>query len=434
MKPVNFAAVGDICLSNNCGKQIESEGPDWPFAKVAPILSQADLLFGNMESIVLPPDYPDDEIDKQGLVSKFDGTEALQKAGFSFMNMASNHILDGGEVGMFHTRNKIEARGIATGGVGRNQEEARAIRVLAVGGMQFGFLCYCKDSSYTLGTIGPCHAYYHPDIVLEDISRHRADVDVLVVSVHADQEHVETPSPRRRREFHRFAEAGATIVLGHHPHVPQGIELIENRLIAYSLGNFYFYPHTMPWHKNKRPHTAESFVLIARTTPGKVESFRRVPVKIPIPPEMRPTPCEGAEAERMLNYFSDLDQMCQNESLISKNWRDRALHNVESRLRSLYEDQRVTVSWQHKLLHLVERSLRVNSRPNLDLDSIFEKALIPLLLTPDNQEWMEEIRKESEQRWETLSKTEDPYHRPSYRLSNKKQAAKNAGGGKKTDR
>jgi len=433
MKPVNFAAVGDICLSNNCGKQIELEGPDWPFANVAHVFSQADLLFGNMESVVLPHSYPEDFIDKQGLVSKFDGTEALQRAGFSFMNMASNHILDGGEVGMFHTRDVLETRGIATGGIGRDQEEARGISVLAGGEMRFGFLCYCKDSNYSLGTTGPCHAYYHPDIVLEDISRHRGDVDVLVVSVHADQEHVETPSPVRRKEFHRFAEAGATLVLGHHPHVPQGIELINNRLIAYSLGNFYFYPHTMPWHKNKRPHTAESFVLIASTMPGRVESFRRIPVTIPIPPEMRPTPCVGTEAKRLLNYFSLLDQMCQDESLISKNWRARALHNVESRLHSLYEDQRAATGWQHKLLRLVERSLRVNGRPDLDLDTVFERALIPLLLTPDNREWMEEIRMEAVRRWEALSEMEDIYHRPSYRLSNKDQNAKNAGGKKKSD-
>ena len=73
---VRFAAVGDICLARTRGRQVQQKGFEWPFGALAPVLRSADLLFGNMESVVLPPDYPDEIIDPWGLVSKFDGTPA----------------------------------------------------------------------------------------------------------------------------------------------------------------------------------------------------------------------------------------------------------------------------------------------------------------------------------------------------------------------
>lgn len=414
---VTFAAVGDICLSNQCGKQIERQGLDWPFEKVRCIFEQADLLFGNMESVVLPPDYPDDQMDPYGLVTKYDGTEALRQAGFSFMNLAANHVLDGGEVGMFHTRQAIEHHGIATAGVGRNQSEARQMRILENRGLRFGFLCYCKDSCYSLSTAGPCHAYYSPETVLADITSHRDKVDVLVVSVHADQEHMATPSPQRREAFRQFAREGATLVLGHHPHVPQGVELIDGSLIAYSLGNFYFFPHNMPWHKKKRQHTAESFVLFAEVSPGGVESFHRIPVKIPIPPEMRPTPVEGAEADRMKSYFAKLDRMCQDDDVVARNWHARALHNVEALVFGLYEQGRTEADWRRKLLQLIERCLGLPNEPTVDMDRILGITLVQLLLVPENRAWMAEVQDEAEKRWAAVRDQADPYHKPSYRLT-----------------
>lgn len=320
-RSVILGAVGDIALFGDVAKQTHARGPAWPMEAMFPVLRKADILFGNMESVVLPPDFPAGRIDPFGMETKFDGTPALKEAGFDFMNLANNHILDGGTVGMFHTRKVIESHGIVTGGIGKTQEEARQMKVIERQGLRFGFLCYAEDTNYTLGTKGPCHAYYDPETILEDIRHNRSKVDVLVVSVHADLEFSETPSVPRRAIARRFAQSGATLVLQHHPHVPQGVEMIGKSLIAYSLGNFCFSVHTDPYLRARLPNTARSFVLLATVTRDGVASFSRTPCEILPPPQQRPVPLTGKHKGRMLAYFEELDRMVQDDDVVRENWR-----------------------------------------------------------------------------------------------------------------
>ena len=284
---ITFGAVGDIAFSGHTGERMLEHGPDWPFERMLPELRRADLLFGNMESVAIPEDYPREEVDPRGLVSPVPGPEgaaALRRAGFDFMNMAANHVLDAGSVGMDHTGKCLEGAGIATAGVGCSQEEARALRTLEKGGVLFGFLCYGEDSNYTLGHTDPSHAYYEPEAVIEDVERHKGEVDVLVVSIHADIEFMPTPSVPRLRASREIARAGARIILEHHPHVPQGVEMVDGALVAYSLGNFAFNAHTSGYMKGNGPHTAHSFLLLAEVGKEGVRSFERVPFEIQEPP------------------------------------------------------------------------------------------------------------------------------------------------------
>ena len=388
-RTVTFGAVGDIELSRDCGRQVEANGVAWPFELMMPHLSQAELLFGNMESIVLPSDYPDEQIDPKGLVSKFDGTPALKRAGFDFLNFAANHVLDGGSAGMFHTRELVEGLGIATAGVGATQQEARRMRVLEAGGLKFGFLCYCEDTNYTLGTTGPGHAYYTLPTVLDDVAACRGAMDVLIVSVHADLEFMETPSAPRRDAFRKLAAAGATVVLGHHPHVPQGVELIDGSLIAYSLGNCYFPAHSSPYMAENGPHTGHSFLLLAEVSDAGVESFRRVPFEIAPPPEQRPAPLTGPAGEEMLAYLAELDRKCADDELVAANWRRIALDHLATYLQRV-KDQ------------------------DMGVERLLEELLGRLLLVAENRSWTAEVFEAVKERWDAQRQCRDERHRPQY--------------------
>jgi len=390
MQTATFGAVGDIVLSGAAANQIQRRGAAWPFQEVLPILRRADVLFGNLESVVLPPGFPSGQLDSHAMASKFDGTLALVEAGFHVLNLANNHILDGGTSGMFHTRDLLEARGIIAAGIGLNQIEARRLRVLERSGLRWGFLCYAEDSNYTLSTNGPCHAYYEPTVILEDIARARSQVDVLVVSIHADLEFVDTPSPRRREVFRKFAHAGATLVLGHHPHVPQGVEQVGASLVAYSLGNFVSRAHTSAYLRAHLPNTARTFVLLVDVSRQGVHDFERVPVQIDPPPRERPRAEDGASAQALSAYFNELDRMISDDAVIAANWRAAAVQKLIATLR-----------------HAGERA-----EPQDALHLIGE-----LLHVAENRAWIDEVEAAAAEIWTTQRSHVDLHHRPSFASS-----------------
>ncbi len=386
---VIFGAVGDINLGRPGDQWLQKYGDDWPFEKMRDVLQEADLLFGNMESVILPPAYPEQQIDPRGLVSRYESSGALKKAGFDIVNLAQNHILDAGSCGMFHTRQVIEQAGVATAGVGATQEEARQLRVIEKNGLTFGFLCYCEDGNYTLGTAGPCHAYYTRENVLADIERHRRDVDVLVVSIHADLEFMQTPSVPRRQIMREAARAGATLVLGHHPHVPQGMERIGESLVVYSLGNFVFNAHSWDYMRNHLPHTAQSFVLLAEVQRGCVGNVRRVPYVIDPAPEERPRPMEGQQKQQMLQYLDELDRMAADDELVKRNWRQIALKHL---------------AW------------KLNEARKASVEDLLEDILGRLLLVQENRNWVEEVLEAVKENWQRQANAVDPLHRPHYAM------------------
>jgi hypothetical protein len=395
-KSITFGAVGDVAFHRAIGEAMLRQGIDWPFARVRDVLGRADLLFGNMESVVLPPGYPANEVDPDGLISPLSGdqaAQALRDAGFDFMNMAANHVLDAGTVGMFHTQQCLREAGIATAGVGLTQLEARQLSVLERNGIRFGFLCYCEDNNYSLSTRGPCHAYYDVDTVVEDVQKFTSSVDVLVVSIHADIEFMETPSVPRRDNSRRIADAGAKIVLEHHPHAPQGIEMHNGCLIAYSLGNFVFNSHTSSYMKNNGPHTAHSFVLLAKVTAEGVESFERVPIVIGEPPEERPRAATGAAADALSAYFAYLDQVLQDDDAVRRNWQETARQFV---------------------LKYVTSAAQAGS-----VDDVIYDLLSRLLFVAENRAVMDQVYQMAQERWTAFVAGSNTYHRPYFRLRHK---------------
>src|SRR4051794_37278831 len=179
-----FAAVGDIVLSGRTAAAMARDGLGWPFERVRALLDKADLLFGNLECPLLPADFPVDLVDPRGIASFADGAGALRDAGFDVVNLANNHILDGGTIGLRHTASALRAEGVHPLGVGDTQDEAWQPVVLERHGRAWGFLGAADDSDWTLSTTGPSHAYFEPERMLSEIEALRGVADVIVVSVH----------------------------------------------------------------------------------------------------------------------------------------------------------------------------------------------------------------------------------------------------------
>jgi len=395
MTTVTFGAVGDIAFHRGMAASLAANGLDWPFARVRPVLERARLLFGNFEFPFLPPGFPPQERDPGAALSVVpgpEGAQALCRAGFDFLNLAANHVLDAGSTGLDYTRACLQEAGIHTGGVGYSQDEARRMEVIERDGLTFGFLCYAEDGNWTLGATSPGPAYYELETVLQDVAKRRDEVDILVVSIHADLEFLPVPAPVRLANSRRIAKAGADIILEHHPHVPQGVEMAGGALIAYSLGNFVFGAHSDDYMKRHGPETAQSYVLLVDVDGDGVRSFERVPCVIPEAPDERPQPAEGTNRDQLLSRFEQLDRWLQDEEFIRTTWR-----------------QRVKEVFAAFLKKAAER----------DTDAVIEELVGRAVLVAENRSWMEEILAMAREHWARVSASSDPYHRPNYRFQSR---------------
>jgi hypothetical protein len=239
---IRIAAVGDIAL-NGGYHQAACEGKAQDLAAtIAPLFAGSDIVLGNLEGplTTLPSAGPAWRYCLHGDPAY---APALGAAGFHVLSLANNHIMDHGWKGVEETLEHLRAAEIHVVGVGRNLKEARRPLRIAVRGVRIAILAYCDvpvgNPIYACEDkpgIAPAYRRY----VLDDIAAARQESDVVIVCMHWGQEHVRVPSPKHRSLAREMIAAGAKIVIGHHPHILQGAELVRGGAIAYSLGNFTF--------------------------------------------------------------------------------------------------------------------------------------------------------------------------------------------------
>ncbi len=220
---VVVAATGDVMLARRVGRLVREDGPAAPFRFAGPLFAGADLVFGNLECAL----SAESVLDGGRFRFRADPAcaRALADAGFHAMSLANNHALDCGQAGLRDTQEALRQAGVAACG------EERV--VLRAKGLTVGILAFSDFP-------GPIGA----ERLRRSVSAAHQGVDALVVSVHWGVEGCFEPTPRQRRLALAVVEAGADLVVGHHPHVLQPIEAFRvgdrRALVAYSLGNFVF--------------------------------------------------------------------------------------------------------------------------------------------------------------------------------------------------
>jgi len=241
---VSVMLVGDVMLSRGVGYQmIKRDNYLFPFEKVGPFLASADITFGNLECAVLPGR----RIKSGEFMFRADpgAVEGLSFAGFDVLSLANNHSLNFGHRGLVETQEYLRAAGIDTVGAGQTIVEAHRPVFKRSKGMTFAFLAYANTSivpaSYVAGRNSSGTTDLNVAQMEKDVRFAKGLADVVIVSMHAGDEYVlTTPNAAQRKFAYRAIDAGARVVVGHHPHVVQEIERRGDGLIFYSLGNFVF--------------------------------------------------------------------------------------------------------------------------------------------------------------------------------------------------
>jgi poly-gamma-glutamate capsule biosynthesis protein CapA/YwtB (metallophosphatase superfamily) len=166
---------------------------------------------------------------------------AITDGGITIVSIANNHIYDYGKEGLFDTISYLDSAGIRHVGAGRTRRKAHQPVVMNIRGKRVAFLAYYG------GPESPAAGLHSPGVarrsifeVAADIAGVRDSTDYIVVSLHWGTEKADHPDQGQIAFAHAVINAGADAVIGHHPHVIQGIERYRHGVIAYSLGNFIF--------------------------------------------------------------------------------------------------------------------------------------------------------------------------------------------------
>jgi gamma-polyglutamate biosynthesis protein CapA len=240
-RPVNrLLFAGDVMLCRDVGRRIrETKDPAHPFEKIAPLLASGDITFVNLES----PFADKGPRGEEGLIFRAhpETIEGLVLAGVDVASTANNHARDCGDAGVGYTIAWLREHHVEPVGTGETPEKAHAGVVLERHGIRFGFLGYTYDQSN-----GNWHDVDQRVAVLDvatmqrDVAALSKKADVVIVSMHNGFEYQKRPSPQQVAFAHAAIDAGARLVIGHHPHVTQPVESYGHGVIFYSLGNFVF--------------------------------------------------------------------------------------------------------------------------------------------------------------------------------------------------
>ena len=243
---ITIILVGDIMLDRGVEYMIKTEGKGdfrFPFLKIADELQKADILFGNLEGPI------SDKGTKVGSIYSFrndpKSIEGLTFAGFDVISLANNHVFDYGREALEDTLLRLKTAGIDYLGAGFNEKEAYSPIIKELNDTKIAFLAYTNlgPETWKAGEENSGIAWISEnnlETIKRDIEKVKKESDILIVSLHSGEEYQKTPTQFQIEFSRAFIDAGADLVIGHHPHIIQPNEKYKDGWIFYSLGNFVF--------------------------------------------------------------------------------------------------------------------------------------------------------------------------------------------------
>lgn len=302
--------VGDMMFSRNVTKVLDRQGYDYLFRYVKPYFLNSDYNTGNFESPIIlgnEEDYvlPDKNI---YLHANQDAAPYLASINFSNVNVANNHLMDFGLAGLMETMDTFQNAGLPIIGAGLNKtqsgqityNEFETMTVATLGGTDVGYQWgYSTDHQAGANRIRLAD-------MLPLIREAAQNADLVVVHAHWGVEYDSSPTPRQEEIGRAMVDAGADIVIGHHSHTLQPVEIYNDGIILYSLGNFIF---DQGWTKTK-----DSVLTQYKVMDNGDRILEMTPMQVA---EASPTPLSGPLAGI---HFQRMTQLLTKELTDDVNW------------------------------------------------------------------------------------------------------------------
>ena len=274
VRDVTLDAVGDINLGNGVADVMAVRGPRYPWSGVARELRSADIAFGNLECAVSTRGsaIPGKQYTFRGKPSYL--RAASRYAGMDVLNLANNHSKDFGTTALLDTFRWLKRFGITRVGAGWNSAEARRPRIVRRLGLKVAFVGFSdvNPAGFGAGESSPGTVLADPSVIQADVRRAKRLADVVIATFHWGVERSTQPNGEQVFLAQTALGAGASAVIGAHPHVLQPVVRRGRRVVAYSLGNFV-------WSAGS-DFTASTGILKLRLSARGVTRSRFLPARI----------------------------------------------------------------------------------------------------------------------------------------------------------
>lgn len=294
---MKLIAVGDlmlgdhpVCFGHGVRSTIESKGFDFIFNDIVEYLTGADIVFGNLETVLSDYDYTHDNLVSAELRGAPSSADGLSKAGFTILNLANNHILQHGKKAFFETvENICRVDMLPLGLQSKKRKESKEVIVKNKFGTSVALVGFSMRPEKYYNS-EPLYSIASENEIIRQVEKLIAKFEgSVVVSLHWGAEYLNVPSSRQVNFARKLVDKGANLILGHHAHVLQGVEEYRSGIIVYSLGNFVF----DKWQRNPR----ESVIFRCNITNNGVSDYSMVPVCISR--KFQPQVAKGKNARRI---------------------------------------------------------------------------------------------------------------------------------------
>lgn len=300
---VTIGVAGDIMLGRLVGKSIKhSKDYYHPWGNLLPLLLSTDFNIANLETTLT---RSTDKVSKMfNFKSDPKNIQALLEANILFVNLANNHILDFGIRGLNDTLKTLDKKSILHAGAGQNLIQAQKPAYITKDNLTFAFISATDNEPSWIATQSK------PGINFIDFNENSAEslatqikdlkksVNFVIVSLHWGPNWDVRPKVAFQKFAHRILDAGADLIHGHSPHIFQGIEIYNDKLIIYSAGDFLD-----DYAVDRELHNDQSFLFLTTFDNQGLKELRLIPVKIS---DLQVNKAPYYEAQKMILHMQKL--------------------------------------------------------------------------------------------------------------------------------
>jgi len=348
---------------------------------IKPYMSIADYAAVNLETQIADKKPAERAPKSVTFYSQPEILEALSWAGIDYVSLGNNHTYDYMDSGLHSTLKFLSQSQLAYSGAGINEQTALKAHQQKIKNNNFAMLGYVgwEGSANPTQTANNNHggaAYGSMENMLSSVKKQVAKDNITIVQYHGSQEYANNPTGVTEQRLKSSLDAGAALAIAHHPHVTQGLELYDNKLIAYSMGNFIF--------DQNFSATQHSFILYVWLDGEKFHRAEIVPIYVK---GYKPTPATGMHRYTVMKRLKTLSKIrntyigqsgghgviTSNKALVEgehiDNQETKLSFGSNERVASLYE-----LPWQAPITQIILPNNEVRYRLGINLinDSNFE--------------------------------------------------------------